>query len=296
MRLVTYEGPSADGVRPPVATLGLLTPRGIVSLADECGGTDSLQAALEHLIDGFPESRPRLEALAADGNAVPLEAVHLLPPVPRPGKVLCTTAVYGQQPGQERQQLLMTLKSAESVIGPGDTIHLPNVSDSWQFVPQAALGLVVRGAAKTIRSDAWRDAIFGYTCVIDVMARGDQQFGRDFWLAKADTLNPLGPCIVTVDELPDPAALRVRSWQNGAPAQDFAIADASHSLAEQVEFATTVMTLRSGDVVACGTSPNGQRPLAAGDHVAVEIDGIGRLELSVGRTAPAHTLAEVRSA
>lgn len=296
MKLVAYKHRLVPDGPAPVATLGLLTPRGIVSLAEHCRGTDSLQEALEHLIQSFADIRAQLETLALDADAVPVSAVRLLPPVPRPGKVLCTTAVYGQPPSGSRQQLLMTLKSAESVIGPGDTIRLPDVNDSWQFVPQAALGLVLRGPAKTIRREAWRDAVFGYTCVVDVMARGDQQFGRDFWLAKADTLGPLGPCIVTVDEIPDPAALRVRSWQNGAPAQNYALAEGSHSIPEQLEFATTVMTLRSGDVVACGTSTIGQVPLAAGDHVAVEVDGIGRLELSVSRSAPAQTGADVMSA
>src|SRR5207302_932795 len=81
------------------------------------------------------------------------------------------------------------------------TVRLPAVAASWQFVPQAALGLVIRGPAKNVAADAWRSAVFGYTGAIDVMARGDQQFGRDFWLAKADTLGPLGPCIVTAVEI-----------------------------------------------------------------------------------------------
>ena len=100
----------------------------------------------------------------------------------------------------------MTLKSPESVIGPGETVRLPNVDPTWEFVPRAMLGLVIRGPARSVAADAWHTAVFGYTCVIDVMARGDQQFGRDYWLAKADTLGPLGPCIVTRDELPDPGA------------------------------------------------------------------------------------------
>jgi 2-keto-4-pentenoate hydratase/2-oxohepta-3-ene-1,7-dioic acid hydratase in catechol pathway len=206
-------------------------------------------------------------------------------PVPWPGKILCSTAVYAPEAAAQRQQLLMTLKSAESVIGPGETIRLPDVSEPWTFVPQAALGLVIRGPSKRVAADAWRSAVFGYTCTLDVMARGDPQFGRDYWLAKADTLGPLGPAIVTTDEIPDPSGLRVRSWQNGLPAQDFCIADASHAIGEQVELATTVMTLYSGDVLACGTSPEGPRPLADGDTIDVEIDAIGRLSLKVAALA-----------
>jgi 2-keto-4-pentenoate hydratase/2-oxohepta-3-ene-1,7-dioic acid hydratase in catechol pathway len=199
-----------------------------------------------------------------------------------------TTAVYGSGSADNRQQLLATLKSAESVIGPGETVRLPSAGEGWSFAPQAGLGIVIRGPAKDIAAAEWQKAVFGYTCAIDVMARGDAQFGRDFWLAKADTLGPLGPCIVTADEVVDIGDARVRSWQNGAPAQEFGLGEASHSLAEQIEFVTTVMTLHSGDLMVCGSSAQGQRPLSDGDHVEVEIDGIGRLAVNV---AAAMTMA-----
>src|SRR5262249_9933904 len=141
---------------------------------------------------------------------IPVTEVRLLAPLPRPGKIVCSTAVYGSE--SEKAPLLFTLKSAESVIGPGDRVQLPAVSSEWIFVPEAELGLVIRGPAKAVRAADWRSAVFGYTCVIDVMAQGDQQFGRDFWLAKSDTLGPLGPCIVTADEIADPQALRVQSF------------------------------------------------------------------------------------
>ncbi len=224
---------------------------------------DTPQERLHHLIDSFDSLRPRMTELPATQSPVVLDSVRLSPPVPSPGKILVTTARYG--PDAEPQPLLATLKSPESVIGPGDTVHLPDVDSSWQFVPRAMLGLVIRGPARNISAENWRTAVFGHMCVIDVMARGDQMFGRDYWLAKSDTLGPLGPCIVTADELPDPTGLRVRSWHNATLAQDFLIADASHSIPEQLTFATTVMTLHTGDVLACGTNvpTPGHRPLAS---------------------------------
>ena len=272
MKLVLFEA----GASP---SWGLLTDHGVVGLGDVATG-DSPQSALATLIDNFDAVRPRLESLQA-GNATPLESVRLLAPVPRPGKILCTTAVYGSS--DENRQLLLTLKSAESVVGPDDTVRLPVTAGGtqWEFVPQTALALVMRGPTKSLGVDTWRSSVFGVTCGVDVMARGDEQLGRDFWLAKSDTLNPLGPCIVTLDELGDLDRLRVRSWQNGEPAQDFGIADASHSIGEQLELATTIMTLHSGDVVLCGTSVTGQRPLHDGDRFEVEIDGVGRMALSV---------------
>src|SRR5262249_15077796 len=160
------------------------------------------------LIDRFAALRPRLDGLVDSGAAVPVESVRLLPPLPRPGKILCSTASYRATPDAPSAPLLMTLKSSESVIGPQGTIELPDVGAEWQFVPEAELGLVMRGPARSVKAADWRSAVFGYTCVVDVMARGDAQFGRDYWLAKADTLGPLGPCIVTADEIANPNALR----------------------------------------------------------------------------------------
>jgi hypothetical protein len=112
MKLVRFE---RDDGAPP--RLGLLTARGVVPLTD---------ATMEGLIDEFDRRRADLERLVQGGNAVALEDVQLLAPLPRPGKILCSTGAYG-----EPAPLLMTLKSAESVIGPGQAIRLPPVDDSW---------------------------------------------------------------------------------------------------------------------------------------------------------------------
>jgi 2-keto-4-pentenoate hydratase/2-oxohepta-3-ene-1,7-dioic acid hydratase in catechol pathway len=260
------------------AQVGILTTRGVVPVERL---EDSPQAEMTRVIDHFSRLEPALQR-AADGDAaIPLAEVQLLPPLPRPGKILCSTATYASGESTARPPLLMTLKSAESVIGPGQTVQLPDVGPEWQFVAEAELGLVISGPAKRIGSSDWRTAVFGYTCVLDVMARGDTQFGRDFWLAKADTLGPLGPCIVTLDEVADPRALRVTSSVNGALAQDYSLATADYDVGELVEFATTVMTLYTGDVIACGTSRAGLRPLRGGDAVSVDIDAIGRLDVHV---------------
>jgi 2-keto-4-pentenoate hydratase/2-oxohepta-3-ene-1,7-dioic acid hydratase in catechol pathway len=273
MRLVLF---TRGGSAP---TPGLLVERGVVPLPRH--GL-SPQAEMVSLIDQFEDLRSDLEQQTTHaGEAVPLEEVQLLPPIPRPGKILCSTATYPGPPVAERPQLLFTLKSAESVIGPSQTVQLPDVGEAWQFQPEAELGLVIRGPARNIGAADWQRAMFGYTCVIDVMASGDTQFGRDFWLAKSDTLGPLGPCIVTADEIAEPQTLRVTSSVNGRPAQDYRIADADYSPVEQLELATTIMTLKTGDVLACGTSRAGLGSIGGGDEVQVEIGGVGRLQVRV---------------
>jgi len=273
MRLVLFTRGGADPAP------GLLHDQGVVPLPRH--GL-SPQAEMVSLIERFDDLRGGLDRLIDTVDPIPMPEVQLLPPLPRPGKIVCSTATYGGAVSTgERPQLLLTLKSAESVIGPGQVVRLPDVGEEWQFQPEAELGLVIRGPARNVAAADWQRAVFGYTCVIDVMASGDTQFGRDFWLAKSDTLGPLGPCIVTADEIPDPLGLRVASWINGEPAQDYAIADADYAPAEQVELATTIMTLQTGDILACGTSPQGLRPIADGDDVQVEIRGLGRLQVRV---------------
>jgi 2-keto-4-pentenoate hydratase/2-oxohepta-3-ene-1,7-dioic acid hydratase in catechol pathway len=277
MKLVLF---TRDGSSPP-PTAGLLTDRGVVPLP----GYSSLEA----VIDRFASVRPDLERQAETATPLTLQEVQLQPPLPRPGKILCSTNGFGgSEPGSDRAPLLFTLKSAESVIGPGQRVQLPDVGNEWQFVAEAELGLVIRGPARSVKAANWRDAVFGYTCVIDVMARGDTTFGRDFWLAKSDTLGPLGPCIVTADAIGDPNALRVRSLVNGEAGQDYTIAEAEYSIGELIELATTIMTLNTGDVLACGTSREGLRPLRNADEVRVDIEAVGQLDVRVAARAGVH--------
>jgi 2-keto-4-pentenoate hydratase/2-oxohepta-3-ene-1,7-dioic acid hydratase in catechol pathway len=267
MKLVLFTQPNS------APRAGILTENGVVPIR--------AQSSVESLIDQFEDLRSTLELEASQTTPINVDDVQLLPPLPRPGKILCSTATFDSN--GERPQLLFTLKSAESVIGPGQTVQLPPVGDEWQFVPEAELGLVIRGPAKNIKD--WREAVFGFTCVLDIMAQGDTQFGRDFWLAKSDTLGPLGPCIVTADEISDPQTLRIRSSINGEPAQDYAMSDAQYSIPEQLELATTIMTLKTGDVLACGTSREGLRPLQNNDVVRVDISGVGQLQVNVNSRA-----------
>jgi 2-keto-4-pentenoate hydratase/2-oxohepta-3-ene-1,7-dioic acid hydratase in catechol pathway len=282
MKIVLFQRAPSDQPRP-----GLLTDRGIVDVANSVPDGDTPQDTVRRLIDGFDTLRPALERLAAGGDAVPAESVRLLPPLPRPGKIVCSTGGYGARAEAEPKPLLVTLKSADAVVGPDDAIVVPATDEPWSFCPEAELGIVIKGPAKRVGIDGWRSAVFGYTCVIDVMPRlpgeavGEVRFGRDYWLAKADTLSPLGPCIVTADEVPDPNALRVRSWINGELRQDYSTAHAEYRVPELLDLATTIMTLHTGDVVAAGTCLEGTAPVRAGDAVAVEIEGIGRLALTV---------------
>jgi 2-keto-4-pentenoate hydratase/2-oxohepta-3-ene-1,7-dioic acid hydratase in catechol pathway len=279
VRLVLFE--TTPG-RDPVP--GLLTDRGVVSIASAVRGGHTPQATMQNLIDDFERLRPTLERLAREGEARPLAGVRLRPPLPRPGKILACIANYWEHGALEARPLNMFLKSSDAVIGPDDTIVLPEFTEPWIFMHEAELALVIKGPAKNVSQANWRSAVFGYTGMIDVSARGEgrRTWKAGSWLGKSfDTFAPIGPCIATLDEIANPNDVHVQFWVDGQLRHNYNTDDMEHLVPELVEFATRIMTLNSGDLIACGTNHEGLGPLQDGEVVDFEIHGIGRMRLSV---------------
>ncbi len=279
MKLVLFEAAGRPEVVP-----GVLTERGVVGIADAVSARPTPQATMVGIIDEFERLRPSLERLAHDGRALPLIDVRLRPPLPRPGKILACIANYWEHGALEARALNMFLKNPDAVIGPGDTIVLPEFTEPWIFMHEAELALVIKGPAKAVTRENWRSAVFGYTGMIDVSARGEgrRTWKAGSWLGKSfDTFAPIGPCIATADEIPEPNAVHVQFWVDGQLRHNYNTDDMEHLVPELVEFATTIMTLNSGDLIACGTNHEGLGPLQDGEVVDFEIHGIGRMRLSV---------------
>jgi len=265
-------------------TAGLLTERGIVSLTSTVERGYTPQLTMQSLIDGFDRLRPALERLERDGAAMPLDTVRLRAPLPRPGKILCCIANYWEHAQREARPLNMFLKNPEAVVGPGNTIMLPEFTEPWIFMHEAELALVIKGPAKKVGQADWKSAVFGYTCLIDVSARGEgrRTWKAGSWLGKSfDTFAPIGPCIVTADEIPEPNNLVVRFWNDGQLRHNYNTDDMEHRVPELVEFASTIMTLNTGDLIACGTNHEGLGALQDGETVEIEIERIGRMSLNV---------------
>jgi 2-keto-4-pentenoate hydratase/2-oxohepta-3-ene-1,7-dioic acid hydratase in catechol pathway len=173
------------------------------------------------------------------------------------------------------------------VVGPDDTIVLPEFTVPWIFMHEAELALVMKGPAKMVKAKDWRSAVFGYTSLIDVSAR--EQGRRTWpatpltsWLGKSfDTFAPIGPCITTADEIAEPNDLIVRFWNDGQLRHNYNTDDMEHRVPALVEFATTVMTMNSGDLIACGTNHEGLGALQDGETVEIEIQKIGKMTLKV---------------
>ena len=279
MKLVLFETSESRDPTP-----GLLTERGVVSLAATVKRGHTPQQTMQGLIDGFGSMRPKLEQLAAKGEALPLTAVRLCAPLPRPGKILCCIANYWEHAQREARPLNMFLKNPEAVIGPGDTIVLPEFTEPWIFMHEAELALVIKGPAKKVSQANWQSAVFGYTCLIDVSARGEgrRTWKAGSWLGKSfDTFAPIGPCIATADEIPEPNDLVVRFWNDGQLRHNYNTDDMEHRVSELIEFASTIMTLNTGDLIACGTNHEGLGALQDGETVEIEVERIGRMSLKV---------------
>jgi len=282
MKLVLFQrAPSAE------PQPGLIDERGVIDIGAAVPQRASPQLRMQALIDEFDRLRPELERLAHSGEVAARDAVRLLPPLPRPGKILACIANYWEHAQREARPLNMFLKNPDAVIGPGATIELPEFTEPWAFMHEAELAIVIKGPAKRVEREDWRRAVFGYTCMIDVSARGEGRYTWPkgppaSWLGKSfDTFAPLGPCIATADEVPEPNDLLVRFWDNGDLRHHYSTDDMEHRVPELIEFASVVMTLYSGDIIACGTNHEGLGMLQDGESVEIEIERIGRMQLNV---------------
>ena len=282
MKLVLFQKPSEEAVLP-----GLLAERGVIDVSREAGIGYAPQLTMTSIIDRFETLRPALERAQTEGDPLPLERVKLRPPLPRPGKILACIGNYWEHAQRETRPVNMFMKNPDAVIGPGDVIELPEFTEPSMFMHEAELALVIRGPAKRVNAEDWRAAVFGYTCMIDVSARGEGRFTWPSgppasWLGKSfDTFAPIGPCIVTADEIEDPNDLHVRFWNDGQLRHNYSTDDMEHRVGELVAFATKIMTMNSGDIISCGTNHEGLGALQDGERVEIDIEKIGRMSLTV---------------
>ena len=240
------------------------------------------QDRIVDVIQRFPERRPTIESHLTTAASVPLAQVRLRPPLPRPGKIICARANYREGSDRAPWPMDAFLKSPEAVIGPGDTVVLPERLHDV-FHHEAELAVVIGKEASNVPADVVMDHVFGYTGFMDVSARKGigRPDGASFLGKSYNTFAPLGPAIVTADEIPDPHVLQVRYWVNGDLRHDYNTSDIEHGVPEFLEFLSSVMTLHPGDVVAMGTNHQQIGPLQDGDLAVLEIDGIGRLTVNV---------------
>jgi 2-keto-4-pentenoate hydratase/2-oxohepta-3-ene-1,7-dioic acid hydratase in catechol pathway len=248
-------------------------------------------AQARHLLDHVARSITAGEPL---GEPVLRRAdeVRLAAPITNPGKFLCVGLNYRDHAAETGaavpERPILFAKFANAIVGPGEPVVIPPVTQKPDY--EAELGFVIGQTAKNVPLENALDYVAGYTCVNDISAR-DLQLQDSQWLpGKAlDTFAPMGPYLVTTDEIPDPQALVIRLRLNGQTVQDGHTSQMVFGVAELVHRLSQLMTLDPGDVVITGTPPGvgmARKPplwLQNGDTMEVEIEGLGVLTNPVTR-------------
>jgi 2-keto-4-pentenoate hydratase/2-oxohepta-3-ene-1,7-dioic acid hydratase in catechol pathway len=277
MRFVTFQ---AGGKVGP----GLLAPNdSVIDMA--AAGFPSLLDLIEAGSDG----RDKAEAFAAGAraeNKLPLGSVKLMAPIPRPRKLICVGLNYRDHAAETGATIpdVPTIfnKFATAVIGPGADIVLPKVSKSPDY--EAEFAFVIGKGGRHIAAEDWQDHVWGYTIINDVSARDYQRATTQWLMGKTfDTFAPMGPWIVTADEIADPHNLDISLEINGETLQNSNTKELIFKIPDLIAFLSSVFTLESGDIVSTGT-PSGvgaarkpPRFLRPGEEVTVKIAGIGEL-------------------
>lgn len=272
MKLVRYDG----------GRIGVL--RGsFVHDATTAVGADSAAwppTGMVQLIASFASLRPKLEqALNSPGIAV--DKLRLEAPIVWPNKLLAYPVNYlahGQEMNSSNRANLngFFLKANSSLSGPNDAIVLPDLRDR-EVHHECELAVVIGKTVRHVEPEEALDCVFGYTCLIDVTVRGKEE---RVMRKSYDTFCPIGPALVTADEVGAPSALELKLWVNDQLRQHANTRDLIVDVPNMIAIASSVSTLYPGDIIATGT-PAGVGPIRAGDRVSIEIERVGRMSIAV---------------
>lgn len=239
------------------------------------------QDLINGLIANFDTYRARLET-AAQGKGVPLSQVKIRPPLPRPSTFDCMAVNYMEDGSLDEPAPINAFNKAPStIIGAGETMVLDDIPATC-FEGEAELAVVIGKRADHVPAAEAKDYIFGYTNFIDGSARGLPPPKNVFFQMKSrDTYAPIGPYLVTADEVPNPMNLQIRLWTNGTMMQNFNTDDMTNNIMRCIEWISSIHVLMPGDIVATGTNHGGLHPFMDGDLVEMECEGLGKLAINV---------------
>ena len=249
----------------------------------DLGADQPPQRRLETLISRYDKLKDALAEVADKGKgSVAVGDVRLRAPVPCPTQLICTIRNYlDGRPRSAYPEFF--LKSPRSVIGHGDTVVLPP-DEAKVFHHEAELAVVIGQGGEEIPEDEAMSHVFGYTGFIDVSAR---DIGASYYRKKGfRTFGPMGPYLVTADEIGDPQKLTAKFWVQGKQRQEFSTNQMDNSIARLINVASTVSGLGVGDVISTGTWHQGMGPLQDGDVATMEFEKIGTIAINV--SDPSH--------
>jgi 2-keto-4-pentenoate hydratase/2-oxohepta-3-ene-1,7-dioic acid hydratase in catechol pathway len=276
LRFVTFVG--KNGAEP-----GVLIEKKVIGL--RAAGFNALLQVIEGGSEALQQVHKFVEDLSPT-DLLPLDGVHLVAPIPRPPKIICVGLNYREHAVESNAPIptvpIIFSKYSRCAIGSGEKIVLPKLSAKPDY--EAELGVVIGKAGRYISRDKWQEHVFGYTNFNDVSARDYQMATSQWMIGKTfDTFAPMGPAIVTSDEVGDPHKLAIQLTINGEILQNSNTDEFIFQIPDLLEFLSGVFTLEPGDIIATGT-PSGvgysktpPRWLQPGDDVRVRIEGLGEL-------------------
>jgi 2-keto-4-pentenoate hydratase/2-oxohepta-3-ene-1,7-dioic acid hydratase in catechol pathway len=241
------------------------------------------------VLQGGSEALKRIEVLLAKPPAdavTPLSGVKLSAPIPKPTKIVCVGLNYRDHAIESKMEIpsrpTIFSKYNNTVIGPGDNIVIPNNTQKPDY--EAEFAFVIGKGGRHIKAADWPEHVFGYMNLNDVSARDVQLAVSQWVMGKTfDTFAPMGPYLVTADEIKDPHNLNISMTLNGETVQNSNTKELIFKIPDLVEFLSSIMTLEAGDIVSTGTPSgvgmawNPPKWLKPGDETVVTVEGLGSL-------------------
>jgi 2-keto-4-pentenoate hydratase/2-oxohepta-3-ene-1,7-dioic acid hydratase in catechol pathway len=272
--------------------VGLVLDKGIVNLSDKLELLKNLsgQLAMNVLISEITNLKSEIIEIERSENLIGMENVTLEAPLPSPSKILCMGGNFTEFGHKKAGSMWGFLKSSSAIIGPNMNVILPS-DDANIFHHEAELVLVFGKSGKNVKEEEAFDYIFGYTCGVDVSARmpavsgstvAEFQPWRGISAPKSyDTFAPIGPVIVTKDEISDPHNLQVQLSVDGELRGDFNTSDMAHSIAKSIAFVSSFESFQPGDLLYTGTNHQGLGAMQDGDTINISIEGVGGFSFDV---------------
>jgi len=250
--------------------LGVVVGDKIVDVSSATKGIKALgpQDVIRTVIEKWSTYKGKLAAAAKKGKGKPLSKVKLRPPLPKPENIICMAVNYmedGTLP--EPAPINAFMKSPSAIIGPGGTMVLPDMAASV-FEGEAEIAIVIGKKASHVKAADAMKYVFGYVNFI-------------YQMKSRDTFAPIGPYIVTKDEIKNPQKLQITLKNNGVVYQNFNTDDMAHKIPRCIEWATAIHTLMPGDILATGTNHRGLNPFMDGDKIELTCEGLGTLSIKV---------------
>lgn len=262
-------------------SIGVIDGSNVIDITELIAWNNEVpQASLVEMMGDFEGLKPKIEAGIGSCPIYPISDVSLCVPVPNPSKIIAAPINYILHKQEMNTALTVDrlgffLKSPSSIIGPDQTVLLP--FKDRRVDHEAEIAFVVGKEAKDVKAEDASKYIFGYLALMDITVRGKEDRP---WRKSFDTFTPIGPWIVTADEVENPNQLQMNLWVNDEIRQSANTRDLIYDCYKFFEAASSVMTLLPGDIVTTGT-PEGVAPITKGDTVRIHIERIGEFSVQV---------------